>query len=377
MTVKGQRQKPKIKKAALLFLSFVFGFLPLAFAQDELWQTAKPPYDFDVARDQASHPDYRVEQWAYSGNLFAADGRRFGYQLKFVRAGVSFKPENPSRWAVRDLFVTQLAVTDVEGKRFVSAERINRSGINWAGASPDDLHLWNDDWEVRQDKNTVTLRAADEENGRNFGIELSLEQGRSLVAHGEEGVFQKGFLPINASHFYSQPRMPTHGFLSLDGKQIEVTGTSWLDREFGTSFLEEAQSGWDVFTIQLDDGTDLMIYQIRLADGTRDEYSIATIVQADGSQESLKSEQFELEPITRWSSPASGGIYPIHWRVKIPGKQIELEIKAAMEDQERRAGQSVGVNYWKGAVDANGICGGRAVKGGGFLEMTGYASAAQ
>jgi len=350
--------------------------LSVAFAQqDELWRSATPPYDFDVARDQASHPDYRLEQWSYSGNLTASDNRRFGYQLKFIRAGVSFKPENPSRWAVRDLFITQLAVTDIDGKKFKTAERLNRAGVGWAGASAataaksEGLHLWNDDWEARQEGAKTLLRAVESD----VGIELDLEAGRSPVAHGVDGVFQKGVLAFNASHYYSTTRMPTRGVLLLDGKRIEVAGSSWLDHEFGASFLEEGQRGWDWFAIELDDGTDLMIYQLRLADGTRDEYSIATIVHADGTSEPLRAEDFELEPLSHWMSLASSGNYPIHWRLKIPGRQIEIETRATVDDQEIRAAQSVGVTYWKGELDVTGTHAGRVVKGRGSLEMTGYA----
>ena len=41
-----------------------------------------------------------------------------------------------------------------------------------------------------------------------------------------------------------------------------------MDHEFGTSFLEPEQIGWDWFSLQLDDGRDLMIFQLRRADGS-------------------------------------------------------------------------------------------------------------
>lgn len=361
------------KNLALMFLALTVCVLSIAFAQsDEMWRSASAPYEFDAERDAANHSDYRIEQWSYSGNLSAADGRRYGYQMKFIRAGISFKPENPSRWAVRDLFITQLAVIDVDGKQFKTASRINRAGIGWAGASAEALHLWNDDWEIRRDQKSTMLRAVDDEEGNSTAIELSLEQGRPLIVHGDEGVFQKGFLPFNASHFYSQTRMPTRGWLTIDGKRTEVTGQSWMDHEFGTSFLEEGQKGWDVFAVQLDDGSDLMIYQIRLNDGSRDEYSIATLVDASGQQTRLRADQLALQPVARWASPASGGNYPVKWRLAIPEKQIDLELRAAFDDQEFRGDSAIGLSYWKGAIDATGTNNGRQVKGGGFLEMTGY-----
>ena len=365
MKVKANGRKSKIVKALLLFLPFALCLLPFAFAQqDELWRTATPPYNFDFARDAANHSDYRIEQWSYSGDLSSTNGRRFGYQYKFIRAGVSFKPENPSRWAVRDLFITQLAVTDIDGKQFKTAERINRAGVGWAGSADEAFHLWNDDWEVRQNM----LRAVEGE----LGLELNFDAGRPAIAQGTDGVFQKGVLAFNASHLYSVTRMPTRGALTLNGQRIEVTGASRMDHEFGGSFLEEGQRGWDWFTIELEDGTDLMIYQLRLADGTRDDYSIATMVRTDGTRESLRSEDFQLEPLANWTSPASGGTYPTRWRVKIPEKRIEIELSASIENQEIRAAQSLGVTYWRGRIDVMGTRNGKAIKGCGALEMTGY-----
>jgi len=62
--------------------------------------------------DHASHPEYRLEWWYYTGNLATAEGRRFGYQLTFFRIGVNLVPSSASRWAVRDPFLAHLAVTD-------------------------------------------------------------------------------------------------------------------------------------------------------------------------------------------------------------------------------------------------------------------------
>ena len=42
--------------------------------------------------DHASHPDYKIEWWYYTGNLDATDRRRFGYQLTFFRIGVDPAP---------------------------------------------------------------------------------------------------------------------------------------------------------------------------------------------------------------------------------------------------------------------------------------------
>jgi predicted secreted hydrolase len=287
--------------------------------------------------------------------------------------GVDFKPQNPSRWAVRDLFITHLAVSDIDGQRFRHAERINRAGVGWAGAETAGYRVWNEDWEARLSlPGKHRLRALSDE----IGIDLEVEEGKPAVAHGENGVSQKGSDPGNASHYYSLTRMPTRGTLLVNQQRVEVEGLSWMDHEFGTSFLEKGQRGWDWLSIQLDDGTDLMLYQFRRADGARDRHSHATIVYPDGSFAPVKFDQFGLEPGVQWKSPASSASYPINWRVGIPGKQIELEAQAALANQEMRTTESTGVTYWEGSIKVTGTHRGRAVRGRGYLEMTGYGGAA-
>src|SRR6185369_14815262 len=146
--------------------------------------------------------------WYYTGNVAAADGHRFGYQLTFFRIGVDPSPANPSRWAVRDLYMTHLALSDVDGARYRFAERMNRAGVGWAGAETDRYRVWNEDWEAEIDGDgTHRLYAVDDA----FGVDLRLEQGKPPVEHGAAGVSQKGALPGNASHYYSLTRMPTRG----------------------------------------------------------------------------------------------------------------------------------------------------------------------
>jgi predicted secreted hydrolase len=169
--------------------------------------------------------------------------------------------------------------------------------------------------------------------------------------------------------------MPTRGVITIDGRAVDVTGQSWMDHEFGTTFLEPQQVGWDWLSLQLDDGHDLMVFQLRRTDGSIDPRSSGTLVAADGTSSRLTFEAgFRLEPGRTWTSPTSHARYPVAWRVVVPGSDIDLSVNAAVDNQELNTTQS-GVTYWEGAIDVSGRFGGRTVKGRGYLEMTGYAGA--
>jgi predicted secreted hydrolase len=340
-------------------------------AQTPTWKDAAPGRAVTLPADHASHPEYRIEWWYYTGNLDAADRRRFGYQLTFFRIGVNPAPENPSRWAVRDLFMAHFALTDPAGRQFMFMDRLNRSGPGWAGAESSVYRVWNDDWQAWLDGDAVhRLTAATKE----FAIDLRLDEGRRPILHGDRGYSRKGSEPGNASFYYSFTRMPTRGTVTIAGRTIEVTGQSWMDHEFGTTFLEKDQVGWDWFSVQLDDGRDLMVFQLRRRDGSIDARSGGTLVEPDGSYRTVTlGEGLALQPGRVWTSPLSGGRYPVEWRVRIPREALDLAVTPVLDDQELRTGVSTGVNYWEGAIDVRGTLFGRPVRGRGYLEMTGYA----
>jgi predicted secreted hydrolase len=111
--------------AARSILIIAICLQPSAFSSEEVsrrvesfnrqsWREAQPGYQYSFPRDHAAHEPYRIEWWYYTGNLTARDGRRFGYQLTFFRTGVVLIPENPSRWAVRDLYMAHFAISDIE-----------------------------------------------------------------------------------------------------------------------------------------------------------------------------------------------------------------------------------------------------------------------
>jgi predicted secreted hydrolase len=323
--------------------------------------------------DHASHPDYKLEWWYYTGNLDAAGGQRFGYQITFFRIGVDAAPVNRSRWAVRDLYMTHLALTDISGKRYQFTERVNRGGPGWAGAETTAYHVWNEDWQAALEAGGLHRLQG---KGPGFAIDLRATEDRPAVLHGDGGYSRKGSAAGNASHYYSLTHMPTRGTITVDGRVIDVTGLSWMDHEFGTTFLEPEQIGWDWFSIQLTDGRDLMIFQLRRADGSIDARSSGTLVERDGTTVPVTWKSgFRLDPGRRWTSPVSGSQYPVTWKVRVPDRDLTLDVAAAFDGQELHTEQSTGVTYWEGAIDVAGSINGQAVQGRGYLEMTGYSGA--
>ena len=293
-------------------------------------------YTFAFPRDHASHPDYKIEWWYYTGNVKAADGRRFGYQVTFFRVGVDHAPANPSRWAVRDLFMTHLAVSDRDGPALPLREKLTRGGPGLAGAQDRSLSRLErrlDGVARRQRAATCCMRRA---SSAQAGIDLVLDEGKPPAINGINGISQKGAQAGNASHYYSLTRMPTRGTIT-DRRRARstVTGDSWMDHEFGTSFLEPEQHGWDWLSIQLADGRELMLYQLRRADGTRDPRSSGTLVDRRRPHHAPRRRRLHAHAGTpARSRRRTARCIRSSGRSRIPSQRLELHVTTPLDDQE-------------------------------------------
>lgn len=347
------------------------------------WSRATPSRPVQVPADHVAHPAYRLEWWYYTGNLTSDDGRAYGFQATFFRVGIDRTPTNPSTFAVRDLYMAHVAVTDVVGRRHHFADRINRAGVSWAGAHTDRYEVWNENWRATLDEHGRHHVTAD---AGAFAIELTLAPGKPPVLQGDRGYSRKGQDPGNASHYYSLTRMPTTGTLRLGTRTWRVRGNGWMDHEFGTSALEPGTRGWDWFALQLADGRELMLYRLRQDDGRAGPFSSGTLVDGDGQTLHLDVSDFSLEPTRTWRSPESGATYPVAWDVRVPKAGLTLKVDAVVDAQELRTRRSTNVTYWEGAVrvagqaadrsgSARGSAGSQQVEGVGYLEMTGYSGA--
>jgi predicted secreted hydrolase len=336
-----------------------------------IYQLALPGYRFEFPRDFFNHPEYRTEWWYYTGNLHARDGHRFGFELTFFRQGVDREKKVRNVWDVEDVWLAHLALSDLDGGRFLHTERLNRAGAGVAGADAAQARVWNGNWQVRWSGGAEKLQAVAER----FQFQLDARPVKAPVVHGLDGVSQKSAGAGNASHYFSETRLDTRGRLTLDGKDYEVEGLSWMDHEFFSGQASSTLAGWDWFSLQLEDGSELMLYRLRRRDGSVEPFSSGTYVDAQGRSQHLGLSDFRLTPGKTWQSPATGGKYPVEWGMQVPSLGVELALRTGLADQELAGGSKASPSYWEGSIEVSGKKEGRPVKGTGYLEMTGYAGA--
>ncbi len=327
------------------------------------------PTPFVVPDDHGPHPDHRIEWWYFTGNLFTATQRHLGFQLTFFRLALSADtPERESRWGTRQAWMAHFAITDTANGRFHAAERFGRGALGIAAARAQPFRVWVKDWyaEGEDDDGLLPLRLRAASDG--FALDLRLDAGKPMIGHGEEGFDPKGAEPGNASAYFSHTRLTAEGTVTLGDERHRVSGLAWKDREWSTSVLSEDIEGWDWFSIQLEDGRDIMYYRLRQTDGTASDFSGGTLVAPDGGTTALAADDVALRETRHWTSPHSGVRYPVAWQLWLPTLDMELAMSAMLDDQE----MNLSVRYWEGAVRFSGSDGDGPVSGHGYVELAGY-----
>jgi predicted secreted hydrolase len=326
--------------------------LALAFAA--LLPAAAPPVAFP--RDHGAHPEVPIEWWYYTGHLADPDGRSYGFQLTFFR--------------VRDVHLAHFAWTDIAKREFRYEEKTHLGLPGIASAATERLDVANEDWSVREGPGGTHVLTA---SGRAGELELTLTPVKAPVLHGENGLSRKGAGPREFSRYVSITRSTARGSLRRGTRREPLSGTAWFDHEWGSGVLPTEAAGWDWFALQLDDGSELMLYRMRRSDGGATPFSSGTFVPPRGPAVPVRWTDVRLAETKFWSSPRSRARYPAAWRIAVASIGLDVEVEPLLADQELDTSASTGVTYWEGACRVKGSRTGRPVAGRAYVELTGYA----
>ena len=373
--------KQRSKKVAFVFLWLLLMNAAVggnAVAEDKSgYLYVGGPCNLFFPKDHGAHPGYRTEWWYYTGNLEADSGELYGFQLTFFRSQISAPgnekkwPRPHSAWRTQQVYAAHAAVTDIAGKRHLQSELLARGAVAMAGvlqeATDTIVFVKNASAKIGADRHALKTTTDD------FAYELTLRPVKPPTLHGQAGYSRKGSTPERASCYYSLSRLETVGALTIDGKTTQVRGLSWMDHEFSTEPLEPGIIGWDWFSLQLSDQTEIMIFLLRDDQGRLNAASSGTFIDVSGKPVHLSKTDFRVEVFDYWESPRSRAVYPVRWRLTVFPLAIQLTVRANIFDQEMQTEATTGVIYWEGSVSITGAVGKYPLKGAGYVELTGYA----
>ena len=341
---------------------------------------AAEPEGLQFPADYGAHTASRTEWWYVTGRLrtgaqtdtLTAGARMWGFQVTFFRSRTGLNDASASRFSATELVFAHAAVTDLAGQRLRHDQRIARTGFGIAQASPGDTDVVLRDWHLK--RSTAAPRASYHglvaSDSAGFALDARFTPTQPLMLQGDAGLSRKGPLAPQTSHYYSEPQLAVQATLTLDGKPIAVQGSAWLDHEWSDAYMDPMAVGWDWIGMNLLDGSALMAFRMRRADGSM-LYAGGSFRRAAGTVRSYAPAEVQFTPGRVWVSPASRARYPVEWRVTTPDGRFT--VRALLDNQELDSRTSTGAIYWEGLSELLDEAGARV--GLGYLELTGYAGA--
>ena len=322
----------------------------------------RPGHKLAFPLDHGAHPDFRIEWWYATGWLALADGSPLGFQITFFRLRTGIGEDNLSAFAPRQFMLAHAAIADPRLGRLRHDQRSARTGFGRAGFETGRTSVWIGDWRMEQSGDRYQIEA----RGGDFAYALALVPDAPPLLNGVDGFSVKAPDPRHASYYYSRPQLKVSGTVTLDRHPQAVTGLAWLDHEWSSELMPEGAQGWDWISVNFHDGSALMAFRMRSANGQA-LWSAATLREAGGKAQALAPDAVAFEPLRHWRSGRTGINYPVEWRVRIGQRRIHLQ--PLIDDQELDSRRSVGAVYWEGAMQ---VTEGDRDVGRGYLEMTGY-----
>ena len=327
----------------------------------------------ELPRDLYAHAGAQTEWWYYTGHARTDSGRPFGFELVFFKRRTDLDRFGvvPLRLIGNPLYLAHFAVTDESRGAFRYEHRKSANGLLDPPARADSrrLYLRLGDWSVRAAHGLHLLRAT---LGSDLVFEAALKPAKPAALNGREGRGVSFKDHGEASRYFSYTRMEAEGDVTWGGVTERFRGSAWMDREFGTWATTEGQKGWDWFSLQLSDDTELMVYYIRDRHDRPSSFSSGTFIDAEGKATHLSREDFELEPTARWLSPHTGATYPSGWRLRVPRFNVDVNVTPVLKDQELDTRGTTMIVYWEGACEVEGRRDDDEVKGRAYVELVGY-----
>ena len=299
---------------------------------------------------QENHGDFDAEWpiqrgvsgWWYITGYFSettAPQHLYSYQFTVIRPCVfGFSP-----------YILQLALTDVHtGKHeFTQRMMLWRNNIYVTEDTVNYLALAR----LQRGANQMVLTARTD----SFEFDLALEKGKGAFWHGDNGVLVMGGTkdPLRRTVYYSYTNMPTTGMLtnhSSEGKpkNMQVTGKSWFDRQWGPYALIKANTHWEWFSLRFYDDEEVMLFSFPQCP-----YQDGTYISKNGEHRRLRD--YTCTP--KAYAEAAKMIFSKGWDLVIPGvKEERYEIRPLTDGQLNLAYFELLAGIYNPAGKQVGLC---------------------
>jgi predicted secreted hydrolase len=310
------------------------------------------PAQVSFPEDEGAHQECAMEWWYLNATLSDNVGHEYTAMLAYFN-------KTPTRPALKII-----SIADLEAETFYhevpKVQELIAANPNYAEGG---LDLRWDDYDrwCRIDENSYHYGL--QAKGETIGFSFDLAQDKEPLMVGGDGLIE---WTEGSTYYYSLTRLQVDGQIEIEGRTIDVTGIGWMDHQW---MDDMAEKGWQWFSVQLDDETDIICWNIVSLDGVV-EGSDLTMLLPDGK--TYHTTDIELASSDSWVSPETGQEYGITWSLQEPKHDVDLEIKARLPQQEVILLKDVPLyrwQIWEGGTTVSGEIDGSSVSGIGYAEL--------
>ena len=162
------------------------------------------------------------------------------------------------------------SLTDINEQTHYQSTKLG----NTSGGETHWYRFIKDDWKIQAKDNYHEI----EVSSADHTLKLDMVGSGNIILHNTNGYIgdETGW-----TYYYSEPNLVTSGELILDGKKMEVLGSSWMDHQWGEFTVTGYPSGWQWFAISLPNNQYLMLSESR--DNNKNLITYETFKNSSGS----------------------------------------------------------------------------------------------
>ncbi|MEN8204249.1 MAG: lipocalin-like domain-containing protein [Bacteroidota bacterium] len=313
---------------------------------------------FTFPRDEGFHPGHIAEWWYMAGHLYGkATGTHYSYMLTYI-----YYPSFGF-----DGYRMMVLTNEDTGEFYYETVPLFYDSLDTLSLNLQ-VRFLNDSidfWTTRQDKdeNLIPFEYDISARGEHGKLELGCVSLKPPLVLGDSGIINQG--SDSYTYYYSLTENNVDGFLNFKGLEEEVSGTAWIDRQYG-NFNRTTGERYEWFYVNLSNGMDLNIANIFTSERQipdHQDYRLITAYVDSATQYS--NHLFDIERLEYAYSPDSVTCYSQKWHLTSRENQLDLIISAVHSHTEVQ----VPVRFYEGSVTVTGTVNGVPVDGIGFAEL--------
>ena len=313
---------------------------------------------FTFPRDEGLHPGELAEWWYSAGHLY---GKSSGTHYSFMLTYISYEVFG------FDGYRMMVLCNEDTGEFYYETVPLFYTYMDTLSLDFQTRFLNDstDSWSTRKDPegNLVPFEYEISARGEHGKLELSSVSLKPPLILGDSGIFHQG--SDSYTYYYSLTENEVDGKLDFKGIVEEVTGTIWIDRQYG-NFNTDLGERYEWFYVNLSNGMDLNIANIFSEDRKiPDSKEWRLITAYVDSVTQYSNPDFDVERLAYSYMPDSLTCYSQKWHVVSEENQLDLIISTVHHHTEVQGL----VRFYEGSVTVSGTVKGVPVEGRGFAEL--------